>query len=475
MKYFFLIVSMFLLSFFINAQKIDTITTFEWDTTTHQFNNNAQQIFTYNNACYSTRYLYNFWDSASASYKKYYRNTNSLLANNATSQSLTQLWDDIGNKWENYEKGIFTYTSNPTLASSVLYQMWQTTNSSWVNNRLYNYTYDANGNIINILIKEWKMGAWVNNYQNTYSYNSNSLMTFFLQEMWDATTSSWTNFNLIDYTYTAFNKLLLDSGQKWNKPTSSWINNYKSLYTYDANNFLIKWNYNAWDINTTKYLESQQYQYINDALGNAIETLTLNYNGSTWDTIYKDINHYNSCILPLQLISFNASSNKEKVKLDWQTVNEINVSYFSIQRSIDGNDFENIGQVKAINHNGNHYSFNDPLTFYQSASAYYYRIEIVDKDGTKTYSQIKQIRFKDFSNESLSIYPNPATNYINIIGKNISQIRIIDILGRVIHKKTYQTPINSTQLEVTNIAKGTLFFEIQTIDGTLLFRKIIIQ
>jgi hypothetical protein len=467
-----------LVSFFIlhhtNAQKIDTTTTFEWDTTTHQFNNNAQQVFTYNGACYLTRYVYSFWDSTSLSYKKYYRTTNSLFGNNATSQSLTQLWDEVVSKWENYEKGIYTYTTNPMLASSILYQSWQTSNVSWVNSRLYNYTYDANGNTTNILTKDWKAGAWVNSSQYTYTYNINNLMITFLQEIWDASTNNWINYNLINYAYTTFNKLSLDSGQKWNKPSSSWINNYKSLYTYDANNFLIKWNYNTWDTTVHNYLQSQQFQYINDATGNTIETLTLNFNGSIWDTLYKDVNHYNGCILPVDLISFGAIKDNKTVKLNWQTGSEINLSHFNIQRSTDGNHFENIGVVKATNQIGNQYRFNNLLTIPYSSTTFYYRLEIVDKDGIVTYSEIKKV---EITNEQvfIKVYPNPATNDIKIDGKNICQICLKDITGRILHKQVYRSPIGSTQLKVSNIAIGILFLEIQTLDGILHTQKVIIQ
>lgn len=460
MKYFLFAIYLFLSSFIAFGQKIDTTTTFEWDTTSHQFNNNAQQVFTYNGACYLTRYVYSFWDSASASYKKYYRSTNSLLGNNATSQSLTQLWDDVGNKWENYEKGTYTYTTNPTLASSVLYQSWQTSNSSWVNSRLYNYTYDAKGNNTIIVTKEWKAGAWANSYQNTYTYNSNNLITTFLQEIWDATTSNWVNFNLINYAYTAFNKPFLDSGQKWNKPTASWINNYKSLYAYNANNFLVLWNYNTWDTTTLNYLQSQQYQYINNAAGNALETLTLNFNGSNWDTLYNDVNHYNGCILPVNLISFTAIKDKDNVSLNWQTGSEINVSHFNIQRSTNGSDFESIGQIKATNQSGNNYNINDPLPIYQSTRNYYYRLEIVDKDGTKTYSETKQINFSK-QEFSVKVFPNPATEYINIIGSNIKQITITDLSGRqFLQRNINNTGISSTKFFIKNYSKGILILKI---------------
>ncbi len=458
----------------IKSQKIDTTTTFEWDTSAHLFVNNAQQVFTYNGACYLTRYVYSFWDSASASYIKYYRVTNSLLGNNAISQSLTQLWDDVAKKWDNYQKGIYTYTTSQTLPSSVLYQDYQTSNSSWINSRLYSYTYDANGNNTNILIQEWKSASWSNLFQNQYTFNASNLMTSFIQLTWDASNSIWTNFNKIDYSYLPNNKPLQDSGQKWNPASSNWTNTYKSQYFYDLNNFLQTWEYNAWDTTTTSYLKNQKYQYINNANGDAIETLTLNWNGQNWDTAFNDVNHYNACVLPVKLISFNAQKENSKVKINWQTGEEINTAYFNVQRSLNGKAFENIGQKNAENPSGNNYNFIDPLTTSLLPFNIYYRLEIVDKNGSKTYSNIKEI-FSDNNKSTVMIFPNPASDYINIKGSKIKQIQIKDIAGRVLLKQTVDNTNSIINLPIKSLSRGVIFIEILNLDLTTIVEKVVIQ
>jgi hypothetical protein len=465
----------------IQSQKIDTTTTFEWDSTAHLFNNNAQQVFTYNGACYLTRYVYSFWDSASASYIKYYRTTNSLLGNNATSQSLTQLWDDVAKKWDNYQKGIYTYTTNQTLPSSVLYQDYQTSNSSWLNGRLYTYTYDANGNNTNILIQEWKTASssWSNLFQNQYTFNANNLMTSFVQLTWNATNNVWINFNKIDYSYSSNNKLLQDSGKKWSANSSNWINTYKSQYFYDSNNFLKTWEYNAWDTTAISYFKNQQYQYTNNANGDAIETLTLNWNGVTWDTVFNDVNHYNACVLPVKLISFNAQKENLKVNISWQTGEEINTTYFNVQRSVKSNDnntFENfttIGKLDA-NNTASNYFIKDDISNITGSKELLYRLEIVDKNGSKTYSNIKEI-FSDNNKNTVMIFPNPASDYINIRGSKIKQIQIKDIAGRVLLKQTVDNTNSIINLPIKSFSKGVVFLEITNLDLTIIVEKVLIQ
>jgi hypothetical protein len=65
--------------------------------------------------------------------------------------------------------------------------------------------------------------------------------------------------------------------------------------------------------------------------------------------------------LPVSLLNFTYSIINQTVKLQWQTTNEINSDYFSIERSSDGLNFSGIGKVNAAgNSNGlKQYAFID--------------------------------------------------------------------------------------------------------------------
>jgi len=97
------------------------------------------------------------------------------------------------------------------------------------------------------------------------------------------------------------------------------------------------------------------------------------------DSFYDIYNCRN--LLPLTLTSFTTKLQQNNVLLNWHTVNEVNVSHFNIQRSSNGKDFTNIGRVNA----GSNYNFIDELkTKDQLLKTIYYKLEIVDKDGSKT-------------------------------------------------------------------------------------------
>lgn len=117
-----------------------------------------------------------------------------------------------------------------------------------------------------------------------------------------------------------------------------------------------------------------------------------------------------STALPVEFLSFHAIYNSQNysVDLDWETHSETNNDFFTIERSIDGKNWENIGIV-AGNGTANdmtNYQFSDHIPFKNIS---YYRLQQTDFDGKSSYSTVQSVMIKD-KNE-LHIYPNPAKNF----------------------------------------------------------------
>ncbi|MEI6834783.1 MAG: hypothetical protein WCL28_12410, partial [bacterium] len=105
------------------------------------------------------------------------------------------------------------------------------------------------------------------------------------------------------------------------------------------------------------------------------------------DTVWVNV------VLPLRMLNYELRMmNEKQVENIWQTADEINVNHYNIQRSTNAKDFTTVGTVKAKNKSYNAYEFIDdsPLTTADSKFVYY-RIEAIDKDGTKNYSTTQQI------------------------------------------------------------------------------------
>ncbi len=151
--------------------------------------------------------------------------------------------------------------------------------------------------------------------------------------------------------------------------------------------------------------------------------------------------------LPLTLIAFMGKMEKETVLLQWKTMNEINTSFFSIEKSVDGFNFVEIGKVFAANNNTteNSYRYKDANLF---AGKHFYRLKMVDKDDRFEYSNVLS-----FSNNTkdLLVYPTLCHTNINIVTSQNAAAYLYNAAGVFIQK--IYAGIN----DVSNLANGIYF------------------
>lgn len=121
-------------------------------------------------------------------------------------------------------------------------------------------------------------------------------------------------------------------------------------------------------------------------------------------------------ILPVELKSFNATLNSGRASLNWVSAQEIALSHYTVERSYDGKTFLDAGMIFA---NGNSstdigYSYSEGLEGVGAAMVYY-RLKMVDQDGTVKYSQVRILRLNNNSNNiAISAYPNPVASELRI-------------------------------------------------------------
>ncbi|HEX5153503.1 MAG TPA: T9SS type A sorting domain-containing protein [Parafilimonas sp.] len=160
-------------------------------------------------------------------------------------------------------------------------------------------------------------------------------------------------------------------------------------------------------------------------------------------------------VLPLQFNLFTATSKNSSVQLQWQTTNEINNDYFSIERSADSKTFISIGKISALKSvNINKYAFNDnnPLK-----GKNYYRLKQFDKDGKYTYSGIVSIIFEGQERPAFVISPNPADNFITVTVppvNGVSKIVIYDIAGKKIISSEMGVQTTLKTMDIKQLAPG---------------------
>ncbi|MGK0450106.1 MAG: photosystem II stability/assembly factor-like uncharacterized protein [Neolewinella sp.] len=114
----------------------------------------------------------------------------------------------------------------------------------------------------------------------------------------------------------------------------------------------------------------------------------------------------NCAVLPLDWTVFNARSlGKQGALLNWSTAGEEAVSHFEVERSSNGRNFNQLGQLAAMNTLVATYEFIDVDA---PGSSAYYRITSVDVDGSRSTTVIRRVDW-DAADDAVVIYPNPVT------------------------------------------------------------------
>jgi hypothetical protein len=115
--------------------------------------------------------------------------------------------------------------------------------------------------------------------------------------------------------------------------------------------------------------------------------------------------------LPVLISKFEGRKSGNAIVLDWTSSTEINCSHYNIQRSPNGIDYTTLGKTDSRSIGGNSsitldYSYTDehPLQGHN-----YYRLEQVDKDGRKVYTNVINLFY---SNNGSMVVIHQA-DYIN--------------------------------------------------------------
>ena len=164
-------------------------------------------------------------------------------------------------------------------------------------------------------------------------------------------------------------------------------------------------------------------------------------------------------VLPLNLVRFTGRPlAADKALLSWRTSNEINTSYFELQRSTDGRNFSIAATLRARG-NGQpdaDYNYTDTL----QPGLYYYRLRMVDRDGAQTYSQVISVMLK--SNNAITVYPVPAKDAVWINGSNSNwigkDVELMDIQGRLL--KTIRISQWPQMVDVSSLAPATYLLKL---------------
>jgi hypothetical protein len=188
--------------------------------------------------------------------------------------------------------------------------------------------------------------------------------------------------------------------------------------------------------------------------------------------------------LPIELLYFSATANENKVDIKWETSSEVNNDYFTIEKTINGNEFEAVAKVKgAGNSNNRNIYYSEDNNPYSGNS--YYRLKQTDFDGSYTYSSLVPVFFNIEYKPEFIVYPNPVLpgEPINIAlqkYKPETQVLVVvfDIEGKELYSKIIITGTDGeaiTAIDPHNRLSAGIYFITGSTENDIFSKKLIIK
>ncbi len=185
-------------------------------------------------------------------------------------------------------------------------------------------------------------------------------------------------------------------------------------------------------------------------------------------------------ILNAEFISLTGVRSVDHVNLHWTITCTKVISYFNIERSLDGRYFENIGTLMGTGAacNATPFNYSDDISLLTVPAAYY-RITAITVNGQSKRSQLLPVRLKQVS--VFTVSPNPANSQITIgitsSLKTMADIFIIDEAGRMMIKQQQllKEGYNSFNVQGLQRLQPGIYAVRMVVRGEAFNQKIIIQ
>jgi len=204
------------------------------------------------------------------------------------------------------------------------------------------------------------------------------------------------------------------------------------MFTLDENN------------QTQAYLDNTPYQQtVSDNAGCEISL------GDTPDACIKT---------SIELLAFDGVVLERGNRLDWATASETDNDYFSIERSLDGMNFQPISRVESKG-NSNFIQNYEWLDMDLRTGFSYYRLASVDVYGKTVYSHIVRLERLETPLTVSTVSPNPTSGNTQLqfyALEGTTSLMVYDVMGKLLIDKTLETNngLNQYQLESSTWTSG---------------------
>ncbi|SDL65398.1 Por secretion system C-terminal sorting domain-containing protein [Catalinimonas alkaloidigena] len=166
--------------------------------------------------------------------------------------------------------------------------------------------------------------------------------------------------------------------------------------------------------------------------------------------------------LPVELVSFQGQASAAGAELSWQTASETDNAGFAVERSWDGQHYQQIGFVAGQGRSTALQTYRFTDTGFSGRA--YYRLRQEDFEGSQTYH--KSIHVIDEPSEQVQAYPNPFLNTLTLTNESTTpqQVNVYSLQGRLVgHYEAPQQHTGEWQLPLGHLPAGAYLLEVITL------------
>ncbi len=186
-------------------------------------------------------------------------------------------------------------------------------------------------------------------------------------------------------------------------------------------------------------------------------------------------------ILPVELVSFSGSFVDDlTTRLNWTTASETNNDKFIIQRSYDGSNWEDAGEIAGGGNSQTplNYAYTDNLG--RAVNKVYYRLLQVDFDGSENYSNVIVLK-ANYEEDSMYITGTGQGGVVLLSielkrNKYLKGVDIYNTQGQLVRVEDIGDKISSgivqRSLDVSGLSAGIYMLVVHFSDGSLASKAI---
>ncbi len=444
-------------SYDVSGNTILTMT-YYWSEDLHIWENGYKRICEYDE--WGNRVIYErySWDDYLNVWVGQYKFEESYHANGDLSLYKDYYWGNMQEKWICDHQDIWEYNENGDEIMWTCQREWSVDQNDWLEGQKQVIEYYDHNKIDEIIEYDWEAG-WELNEKQSYFYNEDNRLETFMSYKW-TDVGQWEEELKFESKYNDEEQLYMVLG--FVAEEGEWINLQKQLFEFDGENNVLLHETYLWEESIDDYKPEFKYEMAYDTYGNRV--LWVDYwwseEHSSWVGTWKRGSVYDSAGNRLE--SFRCIWSDDL--FDW-------VNYYLYEYLFDQagncileqyNGDWSVEDVEWTSRYKDYYQFDSDNNVIHSQYWDWSSYQGTWNLHSKSYYYYSPMRFDEYLVKELPIYPNPATNWIQLGKEKIEgSVHFYNMRGQLV-KEVY---IDGNKVEISDLISGV--YIVRIVEGQL--------